>query len=277
MSTAPTIRNPLRDATWRTMPAPMGPSPMCSVLIGTITRSLNKRIILTDQLACCLHGSTEADGRRGRWPSLAVSRCRRRWPRSQDAPRLCRRATPATRSQAMLDPATHQILGTGRLPWRNITAAPATRAPLSPLLERLARHEVDVDARAGARPQPPPRRRPADDCGGIDVTDASRSAAQNLRQPRDVHRARRWQRRRPDGAGGAARHSRSRRAKRSRSIWLDRARAADVRAHRAHRQLLLHRAVVSEDRRRSTTPAGTRISFMRRRSSSPTSATTTSR
>jgi hypothetical protein len=46
MSTAPTILNPLRDETWRTTPAPIGPSPICSVLIGTVFRSLNKRIIL---------------------------------------------------------------------------------------------------------------------------------------------------------------------------------------------------------------------------------------
>ena len=132
---------------------------------------------------------------------------------------------------------------------RSAAARRSDRAPRS-----WARIDVTVD-RAVARTRP---RRP-------DAVDA-------------LHRARRRQRGRPDGDGGAAADGRSRRRRAiTVEVEVDRARAAHVRAHRRHRQLLLHRAVVSEARRAAGRAAGTAISSTPAPSSSPTSASTTCR
>ncbi len=64
-----------------------------------------------------------------------------------------------------------------------------------------------------------------------------------------VHRPRRRQRRGSDGAGGAAAEGGGARRVADGGTRMDRARSAHVRAHRRHRQLLLHRPVVSEARR----------------------------
>ena len=116
---------------------------------------------------------------------------------------------------------------------------------------------------------------PASDLGSIDLTRARR------RRPgrpagRALHRARRWQRAGSDGASSSARAAgRAWRNGRDRSR-LDVACAAAVQRDGRSRQLLLHRAVVSQDRR----ARGRRLELSpvscRRRSSLPTSASTTS-
>ncbi len=130
------------------------------------------------------------------------------------------------------------------------------RSAVPPVLERLARRSLDVAARsepgrvaqprASSRGRLGTRRRHLDQAArpGLEPVGSHRLEA--------LHRPRRRERGRRDGdgraaaaAGAAGRHDLDRGE-------MDRARAADVRAHRRDRQLLLHRAVVPEARR----PAG---------------------
>ena len=153
---------------------------------------------------------------------------------------------------------TRTLTGRETIGWRNITARPTvSELQLSPVLERLAGHAIRRGCASGAlagiiapaarlsrdggRPGSSTAARRAVD--GADTTcSTSRRAA--------VHRPGRRQCRRPDGDGASAAR---RRCDPESSVEIeldvDGARAAHVRAHRRHRQLLLHRAVVSEARR----------------------------
>ena len=190
----------------------------------------------------------------------APPRSRRRRPRvgrppaRRQPPRSPRNASYAI--TARLDPASRTLTGDELLTWRNTSTNPATHAAVPPLLERLAQHALDVDARARARRR---RRRSRDRPRvglGLDrrhqpqARSAPSGAPVDLTSTPALHRAGRRQRGRPDGGGGAAR---PRRCAPGETINVaDRlvvAGAAHVRAHRRDRQLLLPRPVVPEDRR----------------------------
>ena len=52
---------------------------------------------------------------------------------------------------ARLDPATRTITGSETIIWRNITEQAGRGSAVSPLLERLEEHALDIHARARAR------------------------------------------------------------------------------------------------------------------------------
>ncbi len=147
------------------------------------------------------------------------------------------------------------------------------RTALPPLLERLARRELDLDARAGARRRHEPGRaarrgpRLRSTCRRSPIAAAkiccrARSSSRLTTATPTTGRCSRCR----STACRAGRDDRDR-------SRLDRA-ACRGRSRAPARigRLLLHRAVVSEDRRARRRPAGTATSSTRRPSSSPTSA-----
>ena len=215
--------------------------------------------------------------------SRATPRARRRAPRAAApaaAARHDRRATPTTRSPPGSIPASRTLNGEELLTWRNTATVPAPVAALPPLLQRLAQHALDVDARARSSPATTrsptgPRR----DWGWIDVTSIklvpASGAPVDVTEPPSLHRARRWQRGRSHGGRGRRSTRRSRRARPSTS------RSRGPRACRARSRAPARSATSTSSRsgsRRSAssrTAAGTAISSTPPPSSSPTSASTT--
>ena len=117
--------------------------------------------------------------------------------------------------------------------------------------------------RAPRRPAPTTDATPGRVGASIDVIgdhDRSAAAAATDVPPTALHRARRRQPGRSDGDGGAAAAPVAPGGTVDDRDRLDRARAAHVRAHRRDRQLLLHRAVVSQARRAAGRRAGTATS-----------------
>ena len=123
---------------------------------------------------------------------------------------------------ARLDPATRTITGIETITWRNITAAAGRRSAVSPVLERVEEHALDLHARARARRRqrrsarradewaPHRRHRRSSSSAGADRI----AASQRFIAPDDDNAERR------DGDGGAAaaadRAGRSAHASRSR-------------------------------------------------------------
>ena len=197
-----------------------------------------------------------------RVPRVSARQCPRYWHPA--APRLCPAHGPMTPPRsprnasytidARLDPASRTITGSEIITWRNITTKPADDLQLPPVLERVegrrARRFMRERALAGRRTRHAARRMVAPHRRHRHPSEASASdrsispRTTRFIAPDDGNADDR------DGDGrcrlpqpvapGGTRDHRDR---------VDGARAAHVRAHRRHRQLLLHRAVVSEARR----------------------------
>ena len=107
--------------------------------------------------------------------------------------------------EARLDPERHTIEGQLVLEWRNTTGRPAVDVPVPPLLERLPQQPLDLGARAGAGGPPRGERRAgAGATPQVTPDRASRAGAARDRPDADpaLRPARRRQRRRPHGHGG---------------------------------------------------------------------------
>ena len=151
---------------------------------------------------------------------------------------------------------------------------------LPPLLQRVAQHAVVLDARdrAGRRLG---TGGPSRAGLGLDRRHEPEARRHERRAGRRhlhpaLHRARRREHGRSHGGRGPARGPGGARRNGQRPDRLVLPRPAHVLAHGSDRQLLLPRAVVSEDRRLRGHRAGTAISSTPRPSSSPISASTTS-
>ena len=216
--------------------------------------------------------------------------CSAAWPRRTPhrpsaAHRARRRATPTTPSTSTLDPARTHAHRPRVVTWRNLDVdAGVTSCSSTSIGTRGA-----TRARPGCASAASPATRPSADADAADVglgmDRRHRLRLSRRRQRRDgdlhggaaLHRAGRWERGRPDGAGrpAATRHGRAGRDHRRRDR-LDGARAAHLRAHRRDRQLLSSWRSGFRSSACSRTAAGTATSSTPARSSSPTTASTTS-